>query len=338
MPTLLISGPAAAFAENPRARAPIGDRRTLARLHGLRTEDNLADDLDEPPLGGLGVAGGRLCVVLDETTEKLRVTTTYRVPRRLDADGLARLVEFTKGQWSDGSGSGSFENLQGTVLSTALAMAILNSEPGRDDLGQYFVDAFPMFADDSETHVEFLEADLPEKTDLDYLQEAAGFGSAQAQFQLARLVQTGEGLARDERRAVAYHEQAAAQGHLPALTFLGLCCMRGEGTAVDLERGAACFQQAAEGGYPLAMHCLGECYLEGRGVAKIPEQGIHWYERGVDVGDLGCTAQLADCYEYGLGVPQDLPKALDLYERCLAGGFDAVAEAVTRVKEQLGQA
>lgn len=334
MPAIVITGPAVAYAQNPRSREPITDRRTLARFHGLRTEENLAEYLD-PPLSELGISGGHICFVLDKVKPKLRVTTAYSVPRQLTVDELAGLVEATRAQWSDGSGSGSFENSQGTVLSTALAMGILNSEPGRDDLGNCFVDAFPLFADDSETQTEFIEADVPEKSDLEYLQEAAGFGGVQAQFQLARLLEGGEGLAKNERLAFENYEQAAAQGHLPALTFLGLCCQRGTGTTVDLKRAVACFQQAAEGGFPLAMHCLGECYLEGRGITQSSDEGIRWYQRGVDLGDMGCTAQLGDCYENGTGVSQDLRKAIELYEVCMAGGFDAVEEALTRLKKQL---
>jgi TPR repeat protein len=335
MPTITISGPAQAFADNPRASEPIADRKTLMRFHGLASEQACADLLDEPPLDQIGLAGGRLRFVLDRKTPALRITTAYRVPRRLTKEETQLLVEATRAQWSDGCGSGSFENFYGTVLSTALAMALLNSGQAEEDIGDHFVDAFPLFADDEETHVEFSEADDGEKTDLEYLQEAAGWGEPQAQFQLARLLEDGESVKKDERQAFANYQKAADQGHLVALTFVGLCLQRGTGTAPDIKRGFECFVEAAREDVPLAMHCLGECYFEGRGVEANPGEGIQWYRRGVKLGDLGCTAELGDCYEFGKGVPQDLRQALELYQLCLEGGFDAVEPAVKRVKNQL---
>jgi TPR repeat protein len=335
MPTVIISGPAQAFAANPRARKPITDRQTLARFHGLASDEACAELLDEPPLNRIGLSGGRLRFVLDADKPALRILTAYHAPRRLSDEETRLLVEATRAQWSDGCGSGSFENFHGTVLSTALAMALLNTGQSKDDIGEFFVDAFPMLADDDETRVEFVAAGGGEKTDLDYLQEAAALGEPQAQFQLAQQLAEGEGVDKDERLAFQYFRQAAEQGHLPALTLLGLCWQRGTGTAVDLKRGVECFEKAARQNLPLAMHCLGECYLEGRGVEANPGEGIKWYRRGVKLGDVGCTAQLADCYEFGNGVPQDLRQALELYERCLEDGFDAVKPALNRVKKQL---
>lgn len=337
MPTIMVSGPAHAFAENPRSREPITDRKTLARFHGLASERTCVDVFDEPPLSELVLSGGQLRLVLEEQGPRLRITTSYEVPRRLTDEELLLLVDATKTQWSDGIGSGSFTNFSGMVLSTALGMAILNTDPKAEDLGEYFVDVYPMFADESETRIEFHESDLPEKTDLAYLQEAAQFGDPQAQFVLARELDVGDSIEKNERLAFENYQKAAEQGHLFALAFLGLCLQRGVGTTPDINHGFACFAKAAEEGLPFAMHCLGECYVEGRGVEANPELGVNWYRRGADLGDVGCTAQLGDCYEYGTGVPKDRRRALELYELCMKAGFDAVEPAIARIQEELGR-
>jgi hypothetical protein len=334
MPTLIISGPAQAFAKNPRSSKPITDRKTLLRFHGLVSEEACADIFDEPHLKKLGLSGGQLRFVLDDKTSVLRILTAFHVPHQLTDPETQQVVEATRAQWSDGCGSGQFENFHGSVLSTALAMAILNTGHSKEDIGEYFVDAYPLFANDEETRVEFVKGDA-EKTDLDYLQEAADWGEPQAQFQLARQLEEGEGVKKNLKLAFETYQNAAEQGHLLALTFLGLCHQGGNGTAKDLKRGFECFEKAAAGDVTLAMHCLGECYCEGRGVEANPGEGIKWYQRGADLDDVGCTAQLADCYENGTGVPQDLQKALELYERCMENGFDAVEPALKRVKKQL---
>jgi len=333
MPTLIISGPAQAFAKNPRASKPITDRKTLVRFHGLVSDETCADIFDEPRLKKLKLSGGRLRFVLDDKTSALRIVTAYHVPRRLAESEIQLVVEATKAQWSDGCGSGSFENFYGEVFSTALAIALLNAGHSKDDIGDYFVDAFP-FADDEETRAEFAKGGA-EKTDFDYLQEAAAWGEPQAQYQLARQLEEGDGVKKNQRMAFENYQEAAGQGHLLALTFLGLCFERGTGTAKDLKRSIECFEKAAKRGLPLAMHCLGECYFEGRGVEANPGEGIKWYRRGVELGDVGCTAQLGDCYESGNGVPIDLQRAQELYERCIENGFDAVEPALKRVKKQL---
>jgi hypothetical protein len=336
MPTIIISGPAQAFAENPSASEPITDRKTLARFHGLGSEQT-PEFFDDPLVNNLGVSGGCLRFVLDDKTSTLRIVSAFHVPRRLTAEEIQRLVEATTGQWSDGSGSGSFENFYGTVMSTALAIGLRNTGQWKAIFGDYFVDAFPLFTNDEEARVEFLDSDEPEKTDLDYLQEAASFGEPQAQFTLARQLQDGDGIQKNERLAFENYQKAADQGHLMALTFLGLCYQLGTGIDQDVKRGFECFETAAKEDVPLAWHCLGECYIEGRGVEANPNEGIKCYRRGVELGDMGCTAELGDCYEFGKGVPQDLRQALELYERCMEGGFDAVEPAVNRVKKQLNK-
>jgi hypothetical protein len=337
VPLIVISGPAQAFADNPRSRTPIEDRKTLARLHGLVSRYTCVETFDEPPLNGLGLTGGHLRFVLAENG--LRITTKYHTPRRLSEEEMRLLVEATKAQWSDGMGSGSFSNFAGTVQSAALGMAIQNS--GRSPSGKYFVDAYPLFSEEEvqvQTSDDEGDSENALPSDLDYLLEAAAIGNAEAQFQLGRQYEDGEAVEQDDLLAFENYQKAADQGHLFALAFLGLCHQRGVGTGQDLARGAACFQKAAEAGLTFAMHCLGECYLEGRGVGKNADEGIAWYRRGVEGGDLGCTAQLGDCYENGLGVERDLRQARDLYRRCREGGFDAVEEALRRVEEQLGDA
>jgi hypothetical protein len=335
MPMLIISGPAQAFAKDPRRSKPITDRKSLVRFHGLVSAEACADIFgDEQGLLDLGLSGGQLRFVLDDKAPVLRIITAYHVPRQLTESETQLVVDATRAQWSDGCGSGSFENFHGTVLSTALALAILNAGHTQEDIGDYFVDAFPMFADDDESRIEFREGDEG-KTDFDYLQEAAAWGEPQAQFQLAQQFEEGDGVEKNERLAFENYQMAADQGHMWALTFLGLCIQHGTGTAQDLKRGFECFEKAAAQDVTLAMHCLGECYCEGRGTEKNPGEGIEWYRRGVELGDMGCTAELGDCYKNGTGVPQDLQQAKELYERCMENGFDAVEPALEEVKEQL---
>src|SRR5688572_29312788 len=100
MPPIIISGPAQAFAKNPRGRDPITDRETLARFHGLASEQACADLFDDPPLSKIGLSGGRLRFVLDGESNALRIVTAYHTPRQLTDAETKLLVEETTSQWS----------------------------------------------------------------------------------------------------------------------------------------------------------------------------------------------------------------------------------------------
>jgi hypothetical protein len=334
MPTLIISGPAEAFALNPRSEEPITDRKTLMRFHGLVSEEECADIFDEPELTALGISGGHLRFLFDPKTGTLRIVTEYQVPRKLTNREIQTVLDATRAQWSDGCGSGSFDNFYGTVLSTTLAMALLNVGHPLEELGEYFVNAYPMDADESETQAEFRNTDVT-KSQFDYLLEAASWGEPQAQFQLAQNYEDEESDDYDPQLAFEYYQKASEQGHLAALTFFGRCHESGTGTPIDLTQSIACFEKAVQQDYPLAMHCLGECYFEGRGVVANPSKGIELFRRGAELGDVGCSAELGDCYEFGKGVAIDLKKALELYQFCMENDFDAVEPAIKRVKKQL---
>ena len=296
MPTIAISGPANAFAKNPRSADPITDAKVLARFHGLVSKQTCADTFDEAPLKDLGISGGRLRFVLDVGSQRLRITTAFQVPRQLNENETKLLLEATKAQWSDGIGSGSFKNHCGTVLSTALAMALLNQDASRRDIGVHFVDAYPLFADDAETTVIFLENDGPEKTDLVYLSEAATFGDPQAMLQLGIRYSRGDGIAQDHVKAFEW------------------------------------FTKAAQDEVPLAMGCVGEAYENGTGVARDLAKAAEWYRQGADRGDAPCQAQLGECYELGKGVQVDLAEAMRLYETAKKNGLTAVQPAIDRVR------
>lgn len=116
---ITISGPAAAL--NFEDDTEILEPQVLRDFHGIKTEDSCIDYLEES-LAEIGLIGGHLEIVFDESSQRLRVCTIYHSPRTLKKKELNRLVEETRGQWSDGIGEGGFET-------------------GNDDVE---IDAFPM--------------------------------------------------------------------------------------------------------------------------------------------------------------------------------------------------
>ncbi len=73
----------------------------------------------------------------------------------------------------------------------------------------------------------------------------------------------------------------------------------------------------------------------GDGVEQDQAKAVELFRQGADQGDPGCLAELGDCLEFGLGVDIDLEEALSCYEEAAEQGFEAVEEAIDRVRSKL---
>src|SRR5438105_11407924 len=83
---------------------PLADPKRLAKIAKLReTEETIAEYFD-PDLEDLGITGGDVRLALDLSGKKVLVVSQFKAPRRLTKPELARLIEETTGQWSDGIG------------------------------------------------------------------------------------------------------------------------------------------------------------------------------------------------------------------------------------------
>ncbi|WP_254507831.1 ankyrin repeat domain-containing protein [Anatilimnocola floriformis] len=105
---IIITGPAEAFDDD--TEEPVDDPRRLAPLDGLdfstdKCSNYLGKELDE-----IGLRGGVIRLAVEK--KKLRVVTEFESPRKLTPAELAKLVDDTRGQWSDGIGEGEFRHAQ----------------------------------------------------------------------------------------------------------------------------------------------------------------------------------------------------------------------------------
>lgn len=332
MPRFTVSGRATAVADHPRTGELVADER-LAQLHGMYSNDTCSEYLED--VGDLVAGGGRLRFVFDEDSVSLRITTSYDVTREPTQEEQEKLVEQTLSQWSDGMGSGNFDCFRGDVLSTALAMAILNSEPDAEDLGELFVDAYPAI-EDRDVQVEFDATSGSEDELVADVQAAANAGDPNALIELGQRTMSGGGVVADEETAFGYFQQAVETGHPFAHFMLGLCFWQGDGTEQDKTEALKHFQLSADAGVPMGMHFLGECHAEGIGGVEVDlEKAVEWYQKGAELGDPGCLAELGDCLEFGNGIDANPQLALECYQGAFEMGLEAVGEAIERVQSQL---
>jgi len=125
------------------------------------------------------------------------------------------------------------------------------------------------------------------------LKEAAEAGLPAAQFHLARLYESGEGVRKDETEARRWTEQAARGGDAKAMHNLALYYFEGVGGMKDTSAAAIWFRRAAEKGVTDSQYNLGRLYEEGYGVTQDPKTAYRWYLAAAQSGDAEAQAAAA---------------------------------------------
>ena len=191
----------------------------------------------------------------------------------------------------------------------------------------------------------------PERTEA-ALRRAAEAGSAEAQWRLGQLSNTGDAVARQQ--AAHWFQMASRQGHVAALGALALAYYKGDGVpahpALGLqllteaaERGDAASRwnlalllaagsdqrprdlpgallwcgQAAEAGFVPAQASMGVlCASAGR-----QEEAVQWWRRAASAGDVEAQYNLALALLHGRGVAADPTAAFDGLLQAAEGGL-----------------
>jgi hypothetical protein len=113
--------------------------------------------------------------------------------------------------------------------------------------------------------------------DMKELQQAVAKGNPKAEAALGEMLLRGEGIPKDEARAVALLEKAARAGNSSAAFRIGMLLANGEnGVAKDPTRALAYFRAAAAGGEAEAFHNIGAAYASARGVKRDYGEALGW--------------------------------------------------------------
>lgn len=98
---------------------------------------------------------------------------------------------------------------------------------------------------------------------------------------------------------------AAEQGLDLAQYNLAILYFTGQGVARDLGKAYEWTRAAAEQGHTSAQANLGSLYLEGDGVERDVEAAVHWFSRAALAGHANSALLLADAYNHGSYVDRD---------------------------------
>jgi localization factor PodJL len=147
-------------------------------------------------------------------------------------------------------------------------------------------------AADYENALRLLELDAAQEA-VTRLQRLADAGFPMAQYRLAKLYESGEGVAVDLVQARQWTERAANAGNRQAIHDLAVYYVRGEGAPRDEAAAFRLFEQAAELDLADSQFNLGVLYEQGRGVEANPGEALFWFMLAARHGDEAADERVA---------------------------------------------
>lgn len=120
---------------------------------------------------------------------------------------------------------------------------------------------------------------------LQYYERAAELGSAVAMDNVGTYYAMGRGVTADKVRAIAWYRRAAAHGYVPAMNNLGVLYSAQIQGKPDYCQALAWFKKSAEGGNATGMWHLGQAYQQGLcPQARSAKLARQWLQNAVDIG------------------------------------------------------
>ncbi len=162
---------------------------------------------------------------------------------------------------------------------------------------------------------------------------AAAGGNAEAQYTLARMYNSGEGVPKDPAAAVLWLQKAANQGHADAQYSLGTSYLLGYGVPKNAVAAVEWLLKSAQQGNTLAQTNLGAMYLNGDGVAQDFRQALLWLEKAGARGQPLAQYSLGRMYQNGYGVRTDETMAAQWYARAAAQNHAPAVQALAQLKQ-----
>ncbi len=167
-----------------------------------------------------------------------------------------------------------------------------------------------------------LEAGLP----------GADAGDHYLQYVVADIYMHGRGAVEaDPDKAFAWMSRAAAGGEQGARYNVAWMLETGNGTTAQPQFAFPLYYDLALAGDTAAQNSLGLAYANGTGTAVDPHEAFYWFSRSAEAGCAACMVNLGRAYEYGTGVDVDREQARHWYQQALDRGYAPAREWLTRL-------
>jgi TPR repeat protein len=116
-------------------------------------------------------------------------------------------------------------------------------------------------------------------------------------------------------------EKKAATGDAKAQLELGRAYRDGDGVKKDEARALGWLRKAAEQNLPEAQNALGDMYEQGRGTPRDYSQATAWYLKAAQQGNADAQLAIGCMYYLGNGVPVDMAAARSWIRKAAAQGL-----------------
>lgn len=117
------------------------------------------------------------------------------------------------------------------------------------------------------------------------LHKRAKAKDAEAQVQLGKLYEEGDGILRDSKEAVHWFGQAAHAGNRDGQYLYALALMDGRGLVQDYQAAFKWLETAAKAGHPAAGFQLGRMYYKGMGIPVDKAKAYIWFNLAAALGN-----------------------------------------------------
>jgi uncharacterized protein len=141
-----------------------------------------------------------------------------------------------------------------------------------------------------------------ESDEIRFIRIAANKGDAEAQYYLALAYDTGDGVEKDQKKAIEWYQKSAAQDYVDSMFNLAVSYNDGEGVEQNKELALLWYTKAAEKGDSDAQNNLAFMYEQGDGVEANLALALEWYRKSALQGNALAQFHLADMYANGKGL------------------------------------
>jgi len=161
--------------------------------------------------------------------------------------------------------------------------------------------------------------------------KAAKQGNVHALYALGVLFETGNGVERNGRKARAFYAKAGPGFDTRPYATFGVLYRDGLGFRQDHKKAHELLHKAARLGNAWSQYALGELYDQGLGVKETPSLAVRWWWQAAQQGVPGAQNDLANHLLNGRGVKKDEKRAFKLFLQAAQQNLGAAQSNLARM-------
>ena len=165
---------------------------------------------------------------------------------------------------------------------------------------------------------------------LEWFRKSVNQGYAAGQRNLGNAYRNGWGVTKDYAKAVEWYRKSAKQGYAGGQFWLGIMYHEGEGVAKDFTKALEWFRKSAKQGDANGQHWLGYMYYRGNGVAKDFTKALEWFRKSAKQGNVASQDYLGDMYYKGEGVAKNRSIACDWWRKSAAQNYSFAKKSLKK--------